>query len=142
MAVTTEEFKNGTGSATEFSFAFPYLQEADVKVATYASDAWTETTAFTFKNATTIKFNSAPASGTGNIRIFRDTEVDTAKGIYSAGSTIRAQDLNDNQDQVLFALQEEQSNLITNSQLGTNSVKSANIVDGTIVNADVTHQQR
>ena len=137
MAVTTEEFKNGTGSATEFTFAFPYLQEADVKVATYANHTWTETTAFTFKNATTIKFNSAPASGTGNIRIYRDTFVDTAKGIYSPGSTIRAQDLNDNQDQILYALQEKQSNLLVNPQLGSNSVKTAQIVEKNVTTATI-----
>ena len=126
-SVTTEEFKNGNNSATEFSFAFPYLQEEDVKVEIGLDGAWTANTAFTFKNATTIKFNSAPATGTANIRIYRDTEVDAAKAVYTAGATVRAKDLTDNSDQYLYALQEDQSNLVT----------SNDIRDGAIMNADI-----
>ena len=131
---TTEEFKNGNGTNLDFSFSFPYLQTEDVKVQVLENNIWVdkaETTDWTFKpdDATTIRFNSgkAPANGTGNVRLYRDTEVNEAKAVYAAGSSIRAKDLNDNQDQVLYALQEEQFNGIT-----TNDIR-----DGTIMDVDI-----
>ena len=125
--VTTEEFKNGNNSNKDFTFAFPYLQQEDVKVQLLTNNIWVDNTAWTFHNDTTIRFTSAPPTGTANVRIYRDTEVDAAKAIYAAGSSVRAKDLNDNQDQVLYALQEEQFNGIT-----TNDIR-----DGTIMDVDI-----
>ena len=101
---TTEEFKNGNGSNLDFTFSFEYLQQDDVKVQVLESNVWVDkalTTDWTFHNATTIRFNSgkAPANATRNVRVYRDKEIDAAKAIYAAGSSVRAKDLNDNQDQ-------------------------------------------
>jgi len=80
MAIVTEEFFNGTGSQTLFSFTFPYLEESDVKV---SIDGTTQsTTTYSFANATTISFNTAPASGTNNVRIFRDTDIENLKASF------------------------------------------------------------
>ena len=86
---TTEEFKNGNGSNLDFTFAFEYLQQDDVKVQVLESNVWVDkalTTDWTFHNATTIRFNSgkAPANATRNVRVYRDTEIDAAKAIYAA----------------------------------------------------------
>jgi hypothetical protein len=100
MAVT-ENFYTGNGSTTSFSLTFEYLEEDDVKVTLNE----VITTAYSFANATTILFNTAPANGVA-IRIYRDTDVDDLKSTFFAGSSIRAQDLNNNFLQNNFAVQE------------------------------------
>jgi hypothetical protein len=100
---TTQNTYTGNGSLTEYSFTFPYLEESDVKVSLDGVDQLT--TAYSFANATTISFNTAPANGVA-IRIYRVTATDSAQATFFAGSAIRAQDLNDNNNQLLYATQE------------------------------------
>ena len=95
---TTQNLFNGNGSTTEFTYTFPTLKDADVK----AEVDNALTTAFTLLTSPTrVKFNTAPASGTGNVRVFRDTDVDAAKAVFASGSSIKATDLNNNIDQLL-----------------------------------------
>ena len=98
---TTENFFTGDGSTTSYNLTFEYIDEADVKVSLDGST----TTAYSFANATTILFNTAPGNGVA-IRIYRDTDIDTLKSTFFAGSSIRAQDLNQNFEQNNFAVQE------------------------------------
>jgi len=105
MAVNPEDFYNGDGSRVLFPFTFEYLEESDVKVSVDGT-VKTQTTDYTFANATTISFNTAPASGTDNVRIYRDTNVDELKATFFPGSAIRADDLNDNLTQNNYAVQE------------------------------------
>jgi hypothetical protein len=98
---TTENFFTGDGSTTSYILTFEYIDEDDVKV----SLDGTVTTAYSFANATTILFNTAPASDVA-IRIYRDTDIDALKSTFFAGSSIRAQDLNQNFEQNNFAVQE------------------------------------
>jgi hypothetical protein len=100
---TTQNTYTGDNSTTLFSFTFPYLEESDVKVSLDGVDQLT--TAYSFANATTISFNTAPANGVA-IRIYRVTATDSAQATFFAGSAIRAQDLNDNNLQILYATQE------------------------------------
>lgn len=100
MAATTENTYTGDGSTTRFAITFEYLQESDVKATVNA-----ETAAFTFANATQIEFNVTPANSS-KIRIFRETNTDEPNTTFFSGSSIRAQDLNDNNSQVLFRTQE------------------------------------
>ena len=86
---TTQNTYTGDGSTTNYSFTFEYLKQSDVKV-TLDTVA---TTAFTFANATTLLFTSAPANNVA-IRIFRDTAIDTLSSTFFPGSTIKAEDLN------------------------------------------------
>ena len=112
MAFITENTATGDGSTTDFSFTFPYINESDVKVTiTDANGDPQSNTDFTFANATTLSFNTAPTSGR-TIRIFRDTNLDNAVVTFFAGSAIRAEDLNDNQNQVLFSAQEVENNAV------------------------------
>ena len=97
----TQELYTGDGNTTNFTFPFEYIKEADIKVSLNGSD----TTEFTFANATTIQFNVAPADGAA-IRIYRVTDIDNAVATFFSGSSIRAQDLNNNADQLLYATQE------------------------------------
>ena len=112
MAFITENTATGDGNETDFSFTFPYINESDVKVTiTDANGDPQPNTAFTFANATTLSFTTAPANNR-TIRIFRDTNLDNAEVTFFAGSAIRAEDLNDNQNQVLFSAQEVENNAI------------------------------
>ena len=104
MAVTSNTF-TGDGSTTNYSFTFEYLEQDEVKVTLNG----VATSAFTFANATTLSFTSAPASG-AEIRIYRDTDVDTLKATFFPGSAIKAEDLNDNFTQNNFAVQELRNN--------------------------------
>ena len=101
---TTQNLHIGNGSQTAYSFTFPYIDQADVKVELNGA----LTTAYTFANATTILFNSAPANGV-LIDIYRDTDVDSVKAQFASGNAIKAQDLNKNFEQVLFATQEDEN---------------------------------
>jgi len=100
MAVTENTYTQ-SGTTTNYSFTFPYLNQSDVKV-TVAGSA---STAWTFHNATTVKFNTAPANGSA-IRIYRETADTNLSATFYAGSAIKSQDLNDNFTQNLYVTQE------------------------------------
>jgi hypothetical protein len=109
MAVTQNTY-TGNGSTTNYSFTFPYLEETDIKVTLNG----TTTTAYTLANATTISFVTAPANGVA-IRIYRETAIDSAQATFFAGSAIRAQDLNDNNNQLLYSTQETVNRRLDNT---------------------------
>lgn len=100
MAITSNSY-TGNGSTTLYSFTFPYLDESHVKITLNG----TLTTAYTFANATTIQFNTAPGAGVA-IRIYRETNNDQTEATFFAGSSIKAQDLNNNFTQTLYTVQE------------------------------------
>ena len=102
MAITKASY-TGNGSTTLYSFTFPYLETSDIKVTVNG----VITTAYSFANATTIQFNTAPANGAA-ILIYRRTDTDASKAQFFAGSSIRSENLNDNQTQVLYSVQEWQ----------------------------------
>ena len=102
---TTENLFTGDGSTTNYSFTFEYIESSEVK----ADVAGVTTTDFTFANATTLSFNTAPANG-AEVRIYRDTDIDTLKATFFAGSAIKAEDLNNNFTQNNFAVQEIKNN--------------------------------
>ena len=104
MAVT-ESVDSGTGSQTLFPFTFEYLKATDVKV-TVGGVAKTYLTDWDFNTPTVVQFNTAPPSGTNNVRIYRDTEDSSLKAQFYPGSAIKAQDLNDNFTQNLYVTQE------------------------------------
>ena len=114
---TTEVFYNGDGSDVTFTITFEYLEESDVKVSV-GGVLKTQDTDYTFSTLTEITFNTAPPSGTNNVRIFRDTATDNLRNEFFAGSAIRAQDLNDNSLQTLYKVQEV-SNYTWNNQTNT-----------------------
>ena len=104
MAVTTENTYVGDGSTVLYSFTFPYIEVRDVYVSLDGVDQ-TLQTEYTFANATTIEFATAPADGV-EIRIYRQTDVESIKAVFYPGSAIRARDLNDNFTQNLYVTQE------------------------------------
>ena len=144
MATTFIEY-NGDGNNNK-AFSFPSYQVSDVKV--QVDDVLkTVTTHYNITNYTTtgggtVVFTSdnIPAAGT-LIRIYRDTAVDAAKATYTAGASVKAGDLNNNHLQLLYALQEEQNQLITTTRIRDEAVTRAKIaadaIDGTKIANDV-----
>ena len=111
---TTEVFYNGDGTDVTFTIPFEYLEESDVKVSV-GGVLKTQNTDYTFSTLTEITFTTAPASGTNNVRIFRDTDINNLRNEFFAGSAIRAQDLNDNYLQTLYSAQELTDQYVTRS---------------------------
>ena len=106
MSLITEETVVATGNPT-YNFTFKYVKESDVYVS--VDDAVkTKDTHYTFApNTSSITFLAghipqAPAK----VRIFRETDLVNPSAEFFPGSAIRAQDLNANNDQVLFSAQE------------------------------------
>jgi len=91
----------GDNSTTNYTFPFEYFEQSEVKATIDGAD----TTSFTFHNATTISFNSAPGLN-ARIRIYRETDVANLKATFFPGSAIKAEDLNDNFTQNNFAVEE------------------------------------
>jgi hypothetical protein len=107
----------GDGSTNLFSFTFEYDTKEEVHVA--LRDPTTEyfipidRNRFTFVNATTVALNVIPEpvkSRTGlprtNVRIFRATDLTSMVANFYPGSAIRAQDLNDDFEQLRLAILE------------------------------------
>lgn len=93
----------GDGSTVLFSFTFEYIEATDIEVS--VDNVTVATTEYALANSTTIEFVTAPAVGAA-IRIYRNTTVNDPKATFFPGSAIRAQDLNDNFEQILFVTQE------------------------------------
>ena len=117
--VSNETKRTGDGSTTLFTFDFTYINRDDVYVElfNYTTRRWVATTDWTFSNAATIQFNTAPDAPADtdieaqNIRIARCTDIDSLFATFASGSAIRAQDLNFNFEQLQLAVQEGRCNV-------------------------------
>ena len=140
MATTFIDY-TGDGNATK-SFSFPSIQESDVKVevdgVVKSSGTHYNITGYTTTGGGNVVFTSGNIPVSPQlIRIFRDTDVDSAKATYTAGSSVKAADLNANHEQLLFAAQEEQNQTIQTQDIKDGAITSAKILDGTISSADL-----
>jgi cytoskeletal protein RodZ len=140
---TTEQFYTGNSSTTTYAYTFPILQNSDLKVE-LDGVLKTENTSGTNNDysisGTNVVLNSAPANGV-DIHIYRVTDVDSAKAVFAAGSSIRAGDLNNNVDQSLYANQEQQQKIktsdirndaITGDKIADDQINSEHYVAGSI----------
>ena len=141
MATTFVEY-TGDGNATK-SFSFPSYQESDVKVRVDGVLKTTSThyniTGYTTTGGGNIVFTSGNIpSSPANIRIYRDTNVDTAKATFTAGSSVKAADLNNNTTQLLYRAQEEQvPNLIHSWDIADQAIETSDIKDDAITGAKI-----
>ena len=103
MAVYEEKWYTNSTSVGPYTFTFPYIKEADVKVE--KNGTLLELTTEYTKGTTSITLVSAPLS-TDIIRIYRDTDSDNLSSTFYPGSAIRSSDLNDNFTQNLYSSQE------------------------------------
>ena len=104
----------GDGVQKLFTFPFTYLSENDIRVSfwdtktkDYADIADTK---WKFANATTVEFVDAPpipsATDVFNVRIYRVTDISRMERLFYPGSAIRAEDLNEDFDQLRLAIEE------------------------------------
>tara|TARA_A100001234_G_scaffold99653_1_gene87646 strand:+ start:4202 stop:7717 length:3516 start_codon:yes stop_codon:yes gene_type:complete len=162
MAITYTDNGGGApnGSDKEFTYTFPVIQTEDVKVALNGvTQATTKYTVDNVSNPTHIEFNNtsidssvqeasgAPKSGV-RVRVYRETTVgktngdEDPKAVFAAGSSIRAIDLNANQEQSLMAIHELQDrpietediqdSAITVTKIGPDAVDGTKIADDSI----------
>ena len=124
---TTEVFYNGDNTDVTFTIPFEYLEESDVKVSV-GGVLKTQDTDYTFSTLTEITFTTAPPTGVNNVRIFRDTDINSLRNEFFAGSAIRAQDLNDDFLQTLYTVQEIEDQFVTqtNGSFNTNVDMNSN----------------
>ena len=149
-AITFHDF-TGDGSDKTFDYTFPTYAESEVKVDvegvtvnnfTIPGYATSGTHTVTFDNTTgTLNTTVCEASGAPKnglaVRVYRRTDLDTNKATFSAGSAIKADDLNNNNTQVLRAAQEIQTQTtmsvdikdaaVITSKLATDAVTYAKI---------------
>ena len=149
MTVTTtpatQEFFNGTGSQTSFTFNFKNSFEDDdalVYMWNTTTSKWDLKVKDTDYSQTgsIVSFFTAPASGTGNVMITRKTDVVDPKVDYQPGSAVRATDLDNNQRQVIQRLQELENQLLKNTSAtlhGNLDLNNYNIVNGDQVFANL-----
>ena len=106
MSLITEDTVVANGGTT-YNFTFKYVKESDVYVSVDGV-VKTKDTHYTFApNTSSITFLAGhiPQSP-AKVRIFRETDLVDPAAEFFPGSAIRAQDLNANNDQVLFSAQE------------------------------------
>ena len=142
MATTFVEY-TGDGNATK-PFSFPSYQVEDVKVEVDGVVKTVSThyniTSYTTTGGGNVVFTSGNIpSSPARIRIFRDTDVDSAKATYTAGSSVKAADLNNNHKQLLFAAQEEQNQLIQTANIRDDAVTTAKIKDDNVTTAKIAN---
>ena len=140
MATTFVDY-TGDGNATK-SFSFPSIKEADVKVdvdgVIKTSGSHYNITSYTTTGGGNVVFTSGNIpSSPARIRIFRDTDVDSAKATFTAGSSVKAGDLNLNNKQLLYSAQEEQNQTIQTSKIRDSAVTTAKIKDLAVTTAKI-----
>jgi hypothetical protein len=114
MAITQDNLNGDGSNLGPFSFTFKWLKASDIKVSvggalkTAGVHYNLQALNYTTKTGGQVLFTAgnAPAVGTGNIRVYRETDDSALIATFSSGSAIRSQDLNDNNTQVLYRAQE------------------------------------
>ena len=140
MAITSNTY-TGNGSNKLFSITFPYLDTTDIDV--YLNGVLqTVTTQYSFANATTIEFVTAPSNG-AVVLLDRSTDDTNLQATFFPGSSIKASDLNYNFDQVLYLSQETANSAANQSTAGlqaqiTAANNTANNANTTANTANVT----
>jgi len=133
---STENLYVGDGSTVLYSFTFPYINPTDVKV----SFNGTDTTEYSLANATTVELVSAPPTGT-DIRIYRETDTSDPVATFYPGSAIRAQDLNDNFVQTVYAIQEVEAYVDGADAVLVKDTADQALADATVALAAATDAQ-
>jgi hypothetical protein len=147
MAVT-ETSLPGNGTAGPFTYTFPALEAAHVKV---SLDNVAQTVGVDYSLdfvQKQITFLVAPyPTAAQTIRIYRETDDAALEATFYSGAAIRATDLNNNFNQTLYVAQETKNitvqastgNLadgsITNNLLANGSVSTSKIIDANVTTA-------
>ena len=150
--MASENRHNGGGTGP-FNFTFPSIQQSDIKVSVNNTDL---SSGFSINNYNSVSggnvtFSSNTASGTNNVRIYRETEPETLAATFVSGSSIRAIDLNTCNKQSLFVADENTTKLnslalgnagsaivISGSNIADNSITTQKILDLEVKSDDIS----
>ena len=142
MATKTEEFLVGNGT-TSLSFTTQYINESDIKVRVNGGSPLVFSTGTPTtgqyniaSNATSITFGDTYAN-TDTIHIYSETDVSSPTVSFTPGSSIKAADLQAVETLVRHGIKENRNQIIT-PDIRDSQITSAKIVDGTIVDADIS----
>ena len=135
-----------SGGASE-AFSIPSFTSDEIKVRVdgvlKTATTHYNITSYTV-NGGTVTWTSGNVPSSGTVYIYRDTKILNSgntdvqgKATYSGGVPLYHSDLNNNQKQVLRALEEKDDQLVQSWDVDTATIGSANIIDGSIVDADV-----
>ena len=123
-----------TAPAT-YTITFPSLSQAEVKVSVNGAEL--STSNYSISNYSASGSGTVTISSTVNdgdiVRIYRDTAITTAKATFVAGASIKAEDLNNNNTQLRYKLEEK----VDASNIASQAITSDAIRNGTIVDADI-----
>ena len=151
--MASEKRHNGGGTGP-FTFDFPSLEQSDIKVSVGNAEV---TSGFSINNydpvtGGDVTFTSNTASGTNNVRIYRQTEPETLAATFVAGSSISADDLNNCNKQTIFLADENRTSInslalgnagsaivISGTNIADNSISSSKIVDLEVKTADINN---
>ena len=124
-----------TAPAT-YTITFPSLSQAEVKVSVNGAELSTSNysiTGYLPSGSGTVTISSTVNTG-DIVRIFRDTDISTPEATFAPGASIKANDLNQNNKQLRYKLEEK----LDASNIATQSITSDAIRNGTIVDADIS----
>jgi hypothetical protein len=116
---------NGNGVQTDFTVSFPYLDQDHVVILVddvEVPSSWV--------NATTIRATTAPAAGTGNVKVKRVTPTE-ALVTFQDGSGLTADDLNTIATQGRYVAEEVQD-AFQGDELTNLSVGTSHLQDGAV----------
>ena len=108
LGCKTIEEKTAVGSQTDYLFSFQVIKDDDLFVAVYddATQEYNNVSNWTRPDSSNIvRFYSPLPPGTDFI-IYRFTDVDQMRAIFHPGHPVKADDLNDNFEQLQFAIQD------------------------------------
>ena len=118
-----------TAPAT-YTITFPSLSQAEVKVSVNGAEL--STSNYSISNYSTSGSGTVTISSTVNngdtVRIYRDTDITTPEATFAAGASIKANDLNENNKQLRYKLEEKiDSSNIATAAVVTDALRDLNV---------------
>ena len=133
-----------TAPAT-YTITFPSLSEAEVNVS--VNGVKLSTSDYSIANYSTSGSGTVTITSTVNtgdiVRVYRDTDVSTPEATFAAGASIAAADLNNNNLQLRYKLQEKavsgdiSTNAVTSDAIRDSAVTTDKIADGAVTTVKI-----
>ena len=129
-----------TAPAT-YTITFPSLSQAEVKVSVNGAEL--STSNYSISGYATTGSGTVTISSTVNtgdiVRIYRDTDIASPEATFAAGASIKAADLNNNNQQLRYKLEEkiDSSNIATQAVV-TDALRDLNVTTAKIADGGVT----
>ena len=129
-----------TAPAT-YTITFPSLSQAEVKVSVNGAELSTSNYSISGYQKTgsgTVTITSTVNTG-DIVRIYRDTDVASPEATFAAGASIKAADLNNNNQQLRYKLEEKiDSSNIASRAVTTDAIRDLNVTTAKLADGSVT----